>query len=174
MSEGRAQHLHDAFDRGFAEPLPERRPDREQLLLIRVGPVGRALRVGELVGVYVDCPVTPVPSPILAFAGLTAVRGALVPVFDLAELLGVGAGSPGATRWMALLGGGPAVAVSFEGLEQHVARLPEEVRRGPGSSPASAPLVLRVGEVAVPILEVADLRARMPDPRRASGVGGIP
>lgn len=84
----RLVELREDFDRSFAEPPPSPPGATEDLLALTLGGHPHAIRVRELRGLYVDRPITPLPSPMPELVGLAAIRGELVVVYDLARLLG--------------------------------------------------------------------------------------
>jgi chemotaxis signal transduction protein len=110
--------LRADFDRSFAEPV--RRHDREQaeLLAIRAGGRPYALRLSQTSGLYPNRPVTPLPGPLPALLGVAGFGGAIVPVYDLAALLGHPAGEQ--PRWLVMAAGSPAMALAFHELDGHV------------------------------------------------------
>jgi chemotaxis signal transduction protein len=87
----RAAQLRTAFDRSFAEPVVAAVRRMEHLLTIRVGGLPFAVRLAEVAGVHTGWSVVPVPGPRPELLGIAGHRGELVPVFDLAALLGVAA-----------------------------------------------------------------------------------
>jgi chemotaxis signal transduction protein len=115
---GRIDELRGDFDRSFAEPA--RSHDVEHVELLAVGAGGRpyALRLSQTAGLHPDRPVTPLPGPLPALLGLAGFAGTVVPVYDLAALLG----HPGATRprWLVLASGTPPLALAFHELNGHV------------------------------------------------------
>ncbi len=115
---GRVDRLRGDFDRSFAEPA--RSHDVEHVELLAVGAGGRpyALRLSQTAGLHPDRPVTPLPGPLPALLGLAGFAGTVVPVYDLAALLG----HPAATRprWMVLAAGTPPLALAFHELDGHV------------------------------------------------------
>ncbi len=124
-----ALELRRAFDAGFAAspPTPE---DRVDLLLIRVGQDSLALRVAELSGVALCPRLEPVPqaTPQPGLVGLAGLRGALVPVYALAALLG-NAGTCSAGRWLALCGTREPLGLAFDELQGFL-RLPRSRLHG--------------------------------------------
>jgi len=114
--------LRQEFDASFALPPRETARDLVDLLAIRVAGRPYALRLAEVGGVATGRRATRVPSPLPALAGLVGLRGMLVAVFDLGVLLGH---SPeaGTSRWVAVCGGRPDLAVAFNEVEGHL-RLP--------------------------------------------------
>lgn len=113
-----AESLRREFDATFAAPAEIYSDDWEALLLIRVGERPYALRVRELGGTAAGQRITPVPSSNRALLGLAGIRGTIVPVFDLALLLGEPRSE--ATRWVAVSSGQEPVALAFAELEGHL------------------------------------------------------
>lgn len=114
----RAAELRFAFDRGFAAPLRAGLAERHGFLAIRVGTRAFAIRLSEVAGLFVDRKITRVPGTDAALLGIAGFRGALIPVYGLAALLGEsGASGP---RWLVTAVAAP-VAFGFDGFEGHVA-----------------------------------------------------
>src|SRR5690606_1290568 len=91
----------------------------DDVLRIAVGGVSLAIRVRDLAGLFAGLAVTALPGPVRELAGLAGLRGDLVPVFDLGQLLGREAvKDPG--RWVALLRAPERVAVSFDAAAGYV------------------------------------------------------
>jgi purine-binding chemotaxis protein CheW len=116
--DGRIDRLREEFDRSFAEPA--RSHDAEQVELLAVGAGGRpyALRLSQTAGLHPDRPVTPLPGPVPALLGLAGFAGSVVPVYDLASLLGHP--GPGRPRWLVLATGSPSLALAFHELDGHL------------------------------------------------------
>jgi purine-binding chemotaxis protein CheW len=114
----RAAEMRHAFDRSFAGPEAERRDDSEALLTVRVAGTRYAFQLPELAGLFVDRTIMPMPSSARGLVGLVGIRGAVVPVYALGELLGH---SPSAqsTRWL-VLARASAVAFAFDEFDGHV------------------------------------------------------
>jgi len=117
-----AAELRVAFDRSFAESQVPELARRLDLLAIRVGEHGYALRLSELLAVHAERHVVRVPGPAPELMGLVGLRGLVVPVYDLRLLLGYPAGAT--PRWLALARAASPFAVAFEALEAHL-RVPE-------------------------------------------------
>jgi purine-binding chemotaxis protein CheW len=118
-AERRATALRDAFDRGFAEPRPTEGPASHRLLALSVGGDPYALGMEEIASLAVDRRIRPLPSPLPELAGIVGVRGAILPVYDLARLLGYPAAAD--TRWLAVLAAAP-VAVAFAAFDGYIVR----------------------------------------------------
>jgi chemotaxis signal transduction protein len=113
----RVEALRHAFDRSFAEAPRSDAAPFEDLLEITVGTMPYALRMTEVFGLFADRKITLLPSTVHELLGITGLRGSVLPVYDLAALLGhsVAAGTP---RWLAVAAALP-VALAFEGFERH-------------------------------------------------------
>lgn len=123
--------LRREFDATFARPLREAGEDIHELLAIRVADKPYALRIAELGGVSAHHRVTRVPSAQAALRGLVGLRGALVPVFDLALLLGEPVANE-TPRWLALSRGDQPLALAFATVEGHLPVVTSELMAGDG------------------------------------------
>ena len=110
--------LRDDFDRSFAEPSRQHDVKHAELLAVRAGLRAYALRLSQASGVHSDRPVTPLPGPQAALLGVAGFNGAIVPVYDLAALLGHPV--PERPRWLVLATGSPPLALAFHDLDGHV------------------------------------------------------
>jgi purine-binding chemotaxis protein CheW len=121
-----AERLRQEFDRAFAQPLGAVEEAWDTLLAIRVREDPFALRLSEIAGLFVDRPVTPIPTPFPDLLGVTGFRGTVIPVFDLGALLGYPAAA--APRWLTLSAGASPVALAFDGFEgtQRIVDAPEQ------------------------------------------------
>ena len=110
--------LRAEFDGSFGQPV--RPPDAEhaELLAIHAGGRPYALRLAQTSGVHPDRQVTPLPGPLPALLGLAGFGGMIVPVYDLAALLGHP--GPDRPRWLVLAAGTPPLALAFSELDGHV------------------------------------------------------
>jgi purine-binding chemotaxis protein CheW len=159
----RAEQLAAAFDRSFAEARRAPEGDAGEFLAVRVAGERHAIRLAEIGGLHPVRAVTRLPGPLPALIGLAGLRGVLVPVYDLALLLGGAAA--GEARWMVLAGTAEA-AFAFEGFEGQF-RAPNGAVSASGQdgedalrqvvASAGGPLPL----ISIPSL-VATLRRRLP------------
>ncbi len=152
----KAAELRRAFDLSFAEAPAERLQALDDLLAIRVGAAPYALRLSEVAGLAVDRRITPLPSAVPELLGLAGLRGAIVPVYDLAALLGSAAAA--APRWLAFAAGA-GVALSFDAFERHL-RLGREAVVPAGEADARrghVREVLRAEGGARPIVHLASI-----------------
>jgi chemotaxis signal transduction protein len=155
-----AARLRAEFDRGFALAPPVAEDGREGYLAIRIGGDPFALRLAELLGVYVDRKVVTLPSAVPSLIGIASFRGALVPVHDLRLLMGYPTRAE--ARWLVRVRAAP-VGLAFEALEGQfrasaeggVVRARDQLRpvvdvaralAKVGSSPAGDPSPLPAGE----------------------------
>lgn len=118
----RAAALREAFDRSFAVPRPPNPPPSEDLLAIRVGEEPYALRLSDIAALHPDRRITPLPGSMPALRGIAGFRGAVVPVYDLAALLGQPPAE--AVRWHAIAASAP-VAFAFAALDRQL-RVPRD------------------------------------------------
>ena len=110
------QHLEElrrTFDEAFALPPLQVPEDLTEFALLVLGKQRYAIRISQLVGLEVDRKVEPLPAEVRGLLGLSAVKGQLVPVFDLAALVGSMAGSS-TPRWMALHRDKELVGLAFD------------------------------------------------------------
>jgi len=163
----RALELRRAFDETFAAPAHD--TTHESIDLIDIALLGQpyAIRTGEIAGIHLDLVVSPIPSPVPELAGITALRGALLPVYDLGLVFGVGAA---AGRWM-VLDAARTVGLSFSEFQGH-ARIDAGVLAKGAGDAANVSYVARVGGGARAIISIPSLvesirqRAQRADARR--------
>jgi purine-binding chemotaxis protein CheW len=114
--ERRAAELRRQFDSSFSEAVRRDEQRYEDLLAIQVGGDAYAVRLSEVAGVSAERKLTPLPSAQPSLLGLVSFRAAIVPVYDLAALLGYAA--PDAGRWL-FVAKQAAVAFAFGALDGH-------------------------------------------------------
>ena len=112
--------LRSVFDQTRAAPFSSGVAEQtEDLLAIRVSRDAHAIKVNEISGLTTGKKIVAFPSPITELLGVAGIRGALVPVYSLAMLLGYNADTE-RTRWLALCGTEDPVALAFDDFEGYV------------------------------------------------------
>lgn len=143
--------MRDAFDARFALAVAPDTTERLDVLAITVAGQPFALRMSEVAGVAAGRRIVALPGSHALLLGLIGVRGALVPVYSLAALLGLP--STRDLRWVAMRGTNPGVAFAFDALDAyarvaasdiHPDRAPRPLLRG----------VVRIGAVQRPLLHL--------------------
>jgi chemotaxis signal transduction protein len=111
-----ARTLREEFDASFAAAAAVPVAHRDVLEIV-IGGDRHALLVSEIAGIFVDRAITQVPSRRPDLVGIVGFRGAVVPVFDLAAILGYTAAVT--PRWMVLVSAAP-IALAFDRFAGHV------------------------------------------------------
>jgi chemotaxis signal transduction protein len=160
--EDRLAQLRAAFDDGFALPVQPAVQDPVRFALIRAGGCRYAIRVLELAGVQANLPIVPLPAGRPGLLGLSGLQGRLVPIFDLAVLLGAdSAGAP--PRWIALCRAAELIGLGFEEFEGAVraaGREVHELESAPGQ-PGMSRVAIEVESALVHVLDMPGLIARI-------------
>jgi len=164
--------LRRQFDRAFSELRSTGIVQSEDLLAVKVGGDDYALRLNEISGVFKDKPITTLPASAPELAGLAGLRGALVPVFDLACLIGYAPSR--SRRWLVTVSGPSAIAFAFESLGGHLRVSAEAIAEAPQSTAGRSWMreaVVTDGSpralIQIPAL-VADIRLRVGGTRKRS------
>ncbi|MEU8818716.1 chemotaxis protein CheW [Actinoplanes sp. NPDC048796] len=155
----RLEELRKDFDRSFADPVRSHDDEQVELLAIRAGGRPYAIRLSQTSGLHPDRPVTPLPGPQPALLGLAGFAGQVVPVYDLAALLGHPVGER--PRWLVLAGGDPALGLAFHDLDGHIRVANADIVREAGGSGAVGSVRGMVGLPGGvrPIIDVPATRA---------------
>lgn len=117
--ETRAAELRSAFDRSFALPPSESSVAMEDVLSIRVAGAAYAIRLREIAGIVARRKLTPVPAAASHLLGVAGIRGAILPVFDLASVLGHGP-TLDSPRWTVLCGLDEPLGLGFSEFEGYL------------------------------------------------------
>jgi purine-binding chemotaxis protein CheW len=112
----RAEDLAAAFDRSFAEARAPAGAATDDFLAIHVGGVPHALHLVDIAGLHHWRQPAWLPGPVAELSGIVSLRGTLMPVYDLAALLGYAAVA--VPRWMAVAAAAP-VAFAVESFDGH-------------------------------------------------------
>jgi chemotaxis signal transduction protein len=162
----RLRELQVAFDRSYIEPAAPRPAEPEDLLAIDVAGHPYALRVRELLGMYVERRITPLPAAPAELLGLAAVRGELVAVYDLASLLGYSRAE--APRYL-IVGRGRAVAFAFATLHGHVRVAPGDIATAERAREPWLSQVVREPGRTRPIIELSGISSAIEQRMRFEG-----
>lgn len=128
--------LRREFDLAFAQAPRMGAEQRASLLAVRIGGDPYAIRVADIDGIHADCHIMALPTPIPELLGVAGFRGQIVPVYDLAALLGYArCASP---RWLILLGQRrrSAMALAFESFEMHFSVAQRDMEQTPNDFPS--------------------------------------
>lgn len=123
-----AEQLRHTFDQGFQVPPPPPAEQAEELLCLEVGEARYAVRLGALQGVFEMDRLTFLPSSSPHLVGLAGLRGEVVPVFDLASLLGRPRAS--GARWLLASRGEPPLALAVAELAGRVRLSTRDLKEG--------------------------------------------
>ena len=151
----RVREMRRAFDESFAEAPGGDAVETEDLLAIRVAGDAYALRLRDVRGLLACPSLAPLPGRRGEVTGLAAVKGALLPVFSLARLLGYD-GDRG--LWLAVVGREEPAAVAFDRFESMI-RLSRSELCAPDNAAGARPFVMHVVRVAGASRGVVDLAA---------------
>ena len=121
----RAAELRREFDQSFMLPPTADVVAKVDLLAIRLGGKGFAIRLAEISGVFAGKKITRVPGTGASVLGIAGFRGSIVPVYDLHGLLGEPA--PKAPRWM-LVAAAASVAFAFEGFDGQIRATADSIK----------------------------------------------
>ena len=147
--------LRHAFDRSFAEPSRDGRTTTDDFLMVRIGSDSYAIRLSDVAGLFLDKAITRLPTRYPALVGTAGFRGSILPVYELAVLLGCPP-TTALSRWMVLAAKTP-VALTLNGFDGHL-RIARQASapRASGSEPLRPHLreVVRTPDGVRPILNL--------------------
>lgn len=130
-------------------------------LITRVGRVACALPIEVVVETMRPLPIEPLADPAAGVCGLAIVRGAPIPVVDLAAVLGV-TGTPG--RFVVVRAGERRIALVVDAVDEirrlddaAVAELPPLLREARGE------LIARIGRLDEALMVVLDVARLVPE-----------
>ena len=141
-AESTAERLRRAFDETFSVATSAADTDVQGLLCLGVRGEPYAVRLGEVTALLADQKIVPLPGSSPELLGLTGVRGAVVPVYDLGGLLGLARASQ-PPRFLVVAGELQSVGLSFERFDGYA-----RVQRSQISSAAADAARLHCREVA--------------------------
>jgi chemotaxis signal transduction protein len=156
MTDDRLAELRRTFDAAFTFP-PTRPPDDcRDLLAVTVGGNRLAVPLPAMSGLVADRPVTPLPGSPPQLLGVVGLRGQLVPVFSLADLVGRAGGGAETPRWLVLAAGSPVFAVAVDAVDGHL-RVPDDAIARPAGDSGST--VVRTADGPRPVVDMPAVRA---------------
>jgi hypothetical protein len=118
MTTNAAAALRLSFDERFSRPVAETGAARMGALNVSVGGDAHLVRIAHIVGLHAKPQILRVPSASATLLGIVGLRGVIVPVFDLAILLGY---PPTPTVTCLITAGAPQpIAFGLEMFEAHV------------------------------------------------------
>ena len=144
------------------------------LLTVRLGDARFGMWVDEVLEIVNTPPISRLPLPVGEVAGVTSVRGDVVPVLDLGvRLLGAPAARPGRLVLVRHQESGTIVGLLVDGVETLVPVRDAAVKEPPGAAKSRLPAELVTGvvtanEEVVTILHLGRATAP-PDPTRDEG-----
>jgi chemotaxis signal transduction protein len=153
-----AEELRRRFDAAFGERPADGHEEVVALLALRVGGEPVAMRVLETSGLVPARRVVPVPSRRTELLGISGLRGAVVPVYGLARLLG--RGEEVEPRWIVLVaaGGEERVGLAVAAFERHLVVPARDLRPAEHAAPrAHVREILHVAGASRPVLSVPSL-----------------
>jgi chemotaxis signal transduction protein len=153
---GTVEALRAAFDAAFAAPPRGARRDLVPLLAIRAGGDPVAVRVLETAGLLPAKVIVPAPSRRPEVLGVCGHRGAVLPVFSLARLLGR-AEEGEAPRWMLLAGREERVALAFAAVDGHVLVAPAALQRAAGEGMGHLAEIVEFEGAGRPVVSIPSL-----------------
>lgn len=150
-----AGRLRSDFDRSFAAAPTAAVADRIGFLAIRLGNDPYVIRLTETAGLFADRRVTPLPSPAPTMRGIAGIRGTIVPVHDLAGLLGYPLAA--APRWL-VIASEAQIAFGFEAFDGQILVDRADIAIHAGtSSRQHASEIAEIGDGARPIVNLHSL-----------------
>jgi chemotaxis signal transduction protein len=166
-----AATLRAAFDAAFARAASAPAEDAVALLALRVGGAGVAVRVLETAGLMAARPIVPVPSRRPELLGVSGVRGAVVPIYSLARLLG--RADDAAPRWIVLAAAGAErVGLAVTTFDRHLVVPKAELCRAAQAGTTAAAHAVEVlhdaGEVR-PVVSIPSLVRAITQARSEGG-----
>lgn len=157
--------LRRAFDETFARPVADVVTDAQELIAVPIGSDRYLLQVRELAGLFAERRVVALPTRTPMFLGVAGIRGAVVPVWQLAGLLGH-PGDEHAPRWLALAST-PRVGLAFGRFGGHVRLPPAAIPTAPDrDAGAHVRAVVRLDGVVHRIVDIPSILAAIEQEQR--------
>jgi purine-binding chemotaxis protein CheW len=157
--------LREDFDLAFAEAPPQRVDKPVGLLAVEVGGHPYALSLAEIGGLVQNRRLWPGLGAAPGYLGLAGLKGALLPVWDLAQILGRSTGlTAGSTAklsaaWLAVVAGESPWAVAFGRFDGYLSPEPGDLRPYAGEGPTQGFLeqAYVAGDLLRPVIRLASV-----------------
>jgi chemotaxis signal transduction protein len=167
-AEARLADLRRDFDQVFAAPAAGQAQDEENLIAFRVGDDLYGLSVREITGVAVAGRLVALPSRSPGLVGLAGIRGAVIPVYSLAVILGYPKAGE-TVRWLALSGEKEPLALALGDFEGYL-RVPTSDLHVPDrASRTHVHQFARTGGVVRAIVSVASVMSSIQGTKGSEG-----
>ena len=114
-----AAELRLQFDNTFVAPPPGPAEGNESLITLRAAGEALAVKMLHITAVAKRRRIVPVPTRVPGLLGITVLRGTLLPVYDLAAILGLPAPA-GERSWLMLTGPETTVGLIFDEFEGQI------------------------------------------------------
>lgn len=150
-----AAALAREFDLGFSRAADLEPPVEENLLILQLQSRPFAVRATGLRAIAPTPRIACVPSSSPALLGIAGIRGELVPVFDLAHLLGISPEERG-LRWCLLVGESERAALAFRHFDGFV-RCPASAVSRAEARDGLAPFLEEVVRLERGVLSIIDV-----------------
>ncbi len=155
--DGRAEALRRAFDETFVRPLQERTQAGEGFLAIGISGDPFAVRLTEIVEIYKDRRVVPMPSPRRDFLGLAGLRRGITTVYSLRGLMGYPV-SREKESWLFLAAPGHSIAFAVDRIEGHLRVDPTNILSAVAGGNGHLSAVVRSADTHRPVISLRSLR----------------
>lgn len=148
--------LRRAFDASFAAAPTVGLAGVVDLLAIRIAREPYLLRLPDVAALTADRAITRLPGPVPELVGVAGFRGAVVPVFDLRAVLGLGVTE--GPRWLVLVTGPIPLAFAFEAFDGY-RRVRADAFSSPGATAgAHVREIVRIADQLHPVVNVDSIR----------------
>lgn len=150
----RAMALRNDFDRSFAAPRRAGAVESVDFIAIRVDEAPYAIGLADIAALSASPRMTAIPGQPAALLGLAGFRGAMLPVYGLAALLGHGTAAP--VCWLVRT---PLLAFAFSRFEGHLRLQPTQIvpQQEGASAGRHVSGFLQYENHARPVLDMASL-----------------
>ncbi|HKO53719.1 MAG TPA: chemotaxis protein CheW [Polyangiaceae bacterium] len=149
--------LRREFDQSFALPVADVEAATLDFLAIRVAGDPYAVSLSEIQSLHADCKLVVAPSLLPELLGFSGFRSVLMPVYDLAQLLGYRGGL--SARWLVVANSFAPIAFAFGDFDSHL-RVTQERVSAPETDESKAAALggaVQNAGVTLPLLHLPSL-----------------